>query len=269
VGATSGRTTLSGEGLQHEDGHSHLLAYSLPNLLAYDPAFAYEIAVIVREGMRRMFENQEDVFYYLTVGNENYEQPPLPEADAAAIKEGIVRGIYRCRVSEAQDSDLRVDLLGSGAIMNCVLRAQAMLQDDFGVAADVWSVTSYKELHRCGLDTERWNLRHPAEKPRVPFVTQALSDGSGTFIAASDYVKALPESISKWVPGRLVSLGTDGFGRSDSRRALRDFFEVDHRHIVLAALWGLMQEGKMEAKAVSRALRKLDIDPSKPNPIVL
>jgi pyruvate dehydrogenase E1 component len=269
VGCTSGRTTLNGEGLQHEDGHSHLLAYPVPNLVAYDPAFAYEIAVIVREGIRRMFENQEDVFYYLTVGNENYVQPPLPDDRRDEIKEGIVRGIYRFRESTEKRPKLRVDLLGSGAILNCSLRAQELLADKYGVAADVWSVTSYKELHRSGVDAERWNIRHPGEKPREAYVTEALKDGSGVFVAASDYMKALPESVAKWVPGRLISLGTDGFGRSETRQALRDFFEVDHRHITVSALYGLMQEGKVDVKLVRKAIKELDIDTSRPNPWLL
>jgi pyruvate dehydrogenase E1 component len=269
IGATSGRTTLNGEGLQHEDGHSHLLAYPVPNLLTYDPAFAYEIGVIVRSGIERMYEKQEDIFYYLTVGNENYDQPPLPEADRETIKEGIVRGIYRFRASEEAKPKLKVDLLGSGAIMNCVLQAQEILDADFGVAADVWSVTSYKELHQDGLEAVRWNLLHPTKKPKVPYLTQALADSSGICVAASDYVKALPESVSQWVPGRLISLGTDGFGRSETREALRDFFEVDARHIVLAALTGLLQEGKIEGKTVQAAIKKLGIDPNKANPLLI
>lgn len=269
IGATSGRTTLNGEGLQHEDGHSHLLAYPVPNLITYDPAFAYEIGVIVRSGIERMYEKQEDIFYYLTVGNENYDQPPLPEADREAIKEGIVRGIYRFRGSENTKPKLKVDLLGSGAIMNCVLRAQEILDSDFGIAADVWSVTSYKELHQDGLDVTRWNLLHPTKNPKVPYLTQALANGSGICVAASDYVKALPESVSQWIPGRLISLGTDGFGRSETREALRDFFEVDAGHIVLAALAGLQQEGKIDAKTVQAAIKKLGIDPNKANPFLM
>ncbi len=269
VGATAGRTTLNGEGLQHEDGHSHLLAYPIPNLVAYDPAFAYEIGVIVRDGIRRMFENQEDLFYYLTVGNENYEQPELPQKNREAIKEGIVRGIYRFRTAEASKDEPRVDLLGSGAIMNCVLKAQHLLADTFGVAADVWSVTSYKELHRSGIDAERWNIRHPGEKPRTSFLTEALEGSSGIYVAASDYMKALPESVAKWFPGRLLSLGTDGFGRSESRQALRDFFEVDHRHIALAALYGLVEKGVLKPAVLGKALKKLEIDTNRANPWLL
>ncbi len=269
VGATSGRTTLNGEGLQHEDGHSHLLAYTVPSVVAYDPAFAYELAVVVRDGIRRMYENQEDVFYYLTVGNENYDQPAFPEKNRDKIREGIIKGIYRFREADNKDAELRVDLFGSGAIMNCVLRAQSLLADEFNVSADVWSVTSYKELHRSVLDAERWNMRHPKQKARKAYVSKVLEGSSGIYVAASDYMKALPESIARWLPGRLVSLGTDGYGRSDTREALRDFFEVDHRHIALAALYGLMQEGKVSAAVVEKAIKKLDIDTTRANPWLL
>jgi pyruvate dehydrogenase E1 component len=267
IGATAGRTTLNGEGLQHEDGNSHLLAYPVPNLMAYDPAFAYELAVIVREGVRRMYAEHDDVFYYLTVENENYPHPPIPEGDRKKIKEGIIRGIYRFQKSSKKKAKLRVGLLGSGAIMTHVLKARSLLEEDFGVAADVWSVTSYKELHKDGLQTERWNRLHPAKKPRTAYLTKALeSSNGGVFVAASDYVKALPESVSRWVPGRLVSLGTDGFGRSESRDALRDFFEVDYRHIALAALTGLAREGRLEFKEVEKARKRLKIDSEKPDP---
>ncbi|GAB4241661.1 MAG: pyruvate dehydrogenase (acetyl-transferring), homodimeric type [Acidobacteriota bacterium] len=264
IGATAGRTTLAGEGLQHQDGHSHLLAYPHPNLLAYDPAFAYEIAVIVREGIRRMYENQEDIFYYFTVGNENYPQPAMPSGDREVVKRGILDGIYRFAEANADKGTPRVDLLGSGAIMNCVLQARQLLEE-FGVAADVWSVTSYKQLHRSCVATERWNLRNPTKRPQLSKVEEALQGTSGVYVAASDYMKALPESIAKWVPGRLISLGTDGFGRSESRRDLRDFFEVDARHIAYAALWGLVQEGKLKKNTLTRAAQKLEIDPTKPH----
>jgi pyruvate dehydrogenase E1 component len=265
IGGTAGRTTLAGEGLQHQDGHSHLLAYPHPNVLAYDPSFAYEIAVIVREGLRRMYENQEDVFYYLTVGNENYPQPPMPTGDREEIKAGILRGLYRLSPAEAEQNEVRVDLLGSGAIMNAVLEARELLRE-FQVAADVWSVTSYKQLHRSCLDTERWNLRNPDKKPRRSTVEEVLDGTSGIYVAASDYMKALPESIAKWVPGRLISLGTDGFGRSESRRDLRDFFEVDARHIAYAALYGLVQEQRLKKSVLSEAAGKWEIDSAKPNP---
>jgi pyruvate dehydrogenase E1 component len=266
IGATSGRTTLNGEGLQHEDGHSHLLAYPVPTVCAYDPAFAYEIAVLIREGIRRMYQEQQDIIYYLTVGNENYEQPSLPEKGRTAIQEGIVKGIYQLKRGPKSKAGLRVGLLGSGSIMNCVLGAQKILAEDYGVTADIWSVTSYKELHRSALTTERWNLLHPTRKRRVPYVTDALKNSADVFVAASDYVKALPESISQWIPGRLLTLGTDGFGRSDSRKALRDHFEVDDRHIVIAALSGLMREGKVEPKVVQQALKRFDIDSERMDP---
>lgn len=263
VGGTSGRTTLSGEGLQHQDGQSHLLAYHYPTLKAYDPAFAYELAVIVRDGIRRMYEEQEKVFYYLTVMNEAYAQPRMPEG----VKEGIIKGMYKFKPSGERKSKLSVHLMGSGAILNKALRAQETLEDKYGVAADVWSVTSYKELHHDALMAERWNMLHPGEEAKVPYIAHALKDSKGVFVAASDYVKALPESISKWIPGPLVSLGTDGFGRSDSRQSLRDFFEVDERFITLAALHSLARAGKIKPDVVKRAIKDLNIDPQKANPM--
>src|SRR3989304_4820682 len=209
VGATSGRTTLAGEGLQHQDGHSHLLAYPVPNLKAYDPAFAYEVAVIIQDGIRRMYEEQQDIFYYLTVMNEPYVQPPMPDG----VKEGILKGMYKFKASENKNTRLHAHLFGSGAILNETLKAQKLLGEKYGVAADVWSVTSYKELYRDGHEAERWNMLHPSEIPRVPYITQCLQDEPGVFIAASDFSKALPDSIYRWFPKPLVSLGTDGFGR--------------------------------------------------------
>ncbi len=263
VGGTAGRTTLAGEGLQHQDGNSHLLAYTVPNLITYDPAFAYEIAVIIRDGIRRMYEEQENVFYYMTVENEPYPMPEMPDG----VKEGIIRGIYRFKKSSKR-SKLKAHLFGSGAIMNEALKAQKILEDDYKVSADVWSVTSYKELYKDGLEVEHWNRLHPAEKPRIPFVTQQLSKEKGVFIAASDYVKALPKSISEWVPGRLIALGTDGFGRSEDRAGLRDFFEVDAKFIVLGALHALAEEGQIEGDTVAQAIQDLGIDPEKANPMV-
>ncbi len=264
LGGTAGRTTLAGEGLQHQDGQSHLLAYPVPNLMAYDPAFAYEIAVIIQEGIRRMYDDGESIFYYLTLMNENYEMPAMPPGSA----DGILKGMYRVKPSENTQSKLRAQLLGSGAILNEALKAQRILDEKYGVAADVWSVTSYKQLYRDGHDTERWNHLHPAETPRVPYVTACLQDAPGVFVAASDYVKALPGSISRWVPGRLASLGTDGFGRSESRAALRDFFEVDARHITLATLGALHRECKVQIEVVQRAMRDLEINPEKVNPVL-
>lgn len=267
IGATAGRTTLNGEGLQHEDGNSHLLAFTVPNLLAYDPAFAYELAVIVREGIRRMYEEQESLFYYITVENENYPQPPLPsELAIDEVKEGILKGIYRFKSSKKKKPQARAQLFGSGAIMNSVLKAQEVLED-FGVAADVWSVTSYKSLYHDALDAERWNMRNPGEEPRLPYLTRVLPDDPGVVVAASDYVKALASSVAPWVPGKLIALGTDGFGRSETREALRDFFEVDFRHVVLATLHGLAREGKIKSDVVQKAIKKFELDPEKINPI--
>jgi pyruvate dehydrogenase E1 component len=263
IGATSGRTTLAGEGLQHQDGNSQLLAYPLPNLLSYDPAFAYEIAVIVREGIRRMYEEQESVFYYLTVTNEFYPMPPMPPG----VEEGILKGMYRFRASENKRAKLRAQLFGSGAILREALRAQKMLEEQYGVAADVWSVTSYKELYREGHEVERWNMLHPAERPRIPYVTACLADAPGIFVAASDYVKALPDSVARWFPRPLVSLGTDGFGRSDTREALRGFFEVDARTITFAALSELAREKQVGPEILKKAMADLGIDPDKPNPM--
>lgn len=263
IGGTSGRTTLAGEGLQHQDGQSHLLAYPVPNLITYDPAFAYELAVIIREGIRRMYEQQEDVFYYLTVTNENYAHPPMPEG----VRDGILKGMYKLRSSAIPTTTPHVHLLGSGAILNEALRAQEILEQRYGVAADVWSVTSYKELYRDGHAVERWNRLHPTEPPRQPHVTTCLSAQPGVCVAASDYVKALPDSIARWVPGRYITLGTDGFGRSDTRAALRDFFEVDARFITLAALWGLAKEGALALEVVRRAIKELEINPEKADPM--
>lgn len=264
IGATSGRTTLAGEGLQHQDGHSHLLASSVPNIVTYDPAFAFELAVIIRDGIRRMYEEQEGVFYYLTVGNENYTQPPMPEGED--VKEGILRGMYKFRPSQKSKAELHANLFGSGAIMNEVLKAQQMLEERYDIAADVWSITSYNELRRDALDVDRWNMLHPDEEPKVPYLKQCVGDTPSVFVAASDYVKALPDGLARWLPGPLISLGTDGFGRSDSREALRDFFEVDARYVTLGALTLLAREGEISFDDVEEAMSDLEIDPEKANP---
>ena len=264
LGGTSGRTTLSGEGLQHQDGNSHLHAYTIPNLVAYDPAFAFEIAVIVRDGIKRMYEEQENIFYYMTIMNENYAMPPMPKG----AKEGIIKGMYKFKPSSKKNAKLRAHLFGSGTILNEALKAQEILEDDFKVAADVWSITSYKELRRDALDVERWNMLHPSEEAKVPYITQMLKNEKGVFIAACDYVKALPDSISKWFPGRLMSLGTDGFGRSEGRNELRDFFEVDAKHIVLATLFSLAKENKIKIESVEQAIKNLEIDTAKNNPMI-
>jgi pyruvate dehydrogenase E1 component len=264
LGGTAGRTTLAGEGLQHQDGNSHLLAFPVPNLMAYDPAYAYEIAVIIQDGIRRMYEKQEDIFYYLTLMNENYSHPPMPDGDA--VRSGILRGMYRLKATENQNAKLRAQLFGSGAILNEVLEAERLLREQYNVAADVWSVTSYKELYRDGHEVERWNMLHPSEKPRMPYITELVADQPGVFVAASDYVKALPDSVSQWLPRPLVSLGTDGYGRSDGRAALREFFEVDRRFITLATLTALAREKKIKFDLVQKAIKDLGIDPEKADP---
>ena len=263
IGATAGRTTLAGEGLQHDDGQSHLLAYPIPNLKAYDPAFAYELAVIIRDGIRRMYHDGESLFYYITVMNENYAQPPMP-SDAL---EGILKGLYRFRGPLHGTEKPVAHLLGSGTIMNEVLRAQELLGEKYGVAADVWSVTSYKELYRDATACEHWNLHHPSDAPHVPWITLRFEKSSGVFVAASDYVKALPDSIARWLPGPLFALGTDGFGRSDGRNQLRRFFEVDHRYIAYATLYQLFRSGKLDGKLLQKAMKDLEIDPDKPEPV--
>jgi pyruvate dehydrogenase E1 component len=263
LGGTSGRTTLSGEGLQHQDGNSHVLALTVPNLLAYDPAYAYEIAVILQDGIRRMYKDGENIFYYITVMNEPYAMPAM-QGD---MKEGILKGLYKFRASNNKISKLRAQLFGNGAILNEVVRAQEILEQKYGVAADVWSVTSYKCLYTDGIETDRWNRLHPAEKPRVPYVSQCLEGAEGVLVAATDYLKTLPNMIGKWLPRRLASLGTDGFGRSESRQALREFFEVDSRFIALATLHELQQEGLIEKCVVEKAIIDLGINPEKPNPV--
>jgi pyruvate dehydrogenase E1 component len=261
-GGTAGRTTLNGEGLQHQDGHSQLLAYPTPNLLAYDPAFAFELATIIQDGIDRMYVKGEDIFYYITVMNESWEQPPMPKG----VKEGIIKGMYKFKSSELKDSKLKANLFGSGAMMIQVLEAAEILESKYKVSCDLWSITSFKELYKDGIAAERWNMLHPAEKAKVPYVTEALKGAEGVFVASSDYVKAMPESIAKWMPRPFIALGTDGYGRSESRAALRDHFEVDAKHIVLAALSGLMREGKLKAADVQKAIKDLGINPDKKDP---
>ena len=256
IGGTSGRTTLNGEGLQHEDGHSHLLASTIPNCRAYDPTYAYELAVIVREGLRRMLSEQEDVFYYLTVMNENYRHPAMPEG----VEEGILRGMYLLREG-TKGRTPRVQLFGSGAILREVIAGGELLEQDFDVAADVWSVTSFTELRREGLEVERWNRLHPTATPRRAYVEETLTDREGPFVAASDYLRSFAEQIRPFVPGRYVTLGTDGFGRSDYRVALRRFFEVDRHHVAVAALKALADEGTVEPDVVQKAIDRYEIDP--------
>ena len=263
LGATAGRTTLNGEGLQHEDGHSHILSSVIPNCISYDPTFGYELAVIIHDGLRRMVANQEDVFYYISVMNEAYEHPPMP----AGAEAGILKGLYLLRESPS-GAKTRVQLLGSGTILREVAAAAELLEADWGVAADVWSATSFTELRRDGLAADRWNLLHPEASPRVPFVTQCLQGRTGPVVAASDYVKSFADQIRAFVPvGRAYRvLGTDGFGRSDSRARLRHFFEVSRHFVVLAALRALADQGEVAREVIGQAITKYGIDPEKPDP---
>ena len=261
LGGTAGRTTLAGEGLQHQDGHTHVISSSVPNCISYDPAFAYELAIIIEDGIRRMYREQESVFYYLTVMNEQYAMPAMPEG----VRDGVLKGLYRFKPAENGGAKLKAQLLGSGAIMNEVLGAQKLLEK-YNVAADVWSVTSYQELYRDGHACDRWNMLHPGEQPKIPHVAQCLKDAPGVIVAASDYLKILPDSIARWLPRRVRSLGTDGFGRSDDRAGLREFFEVDARFVALATLAELAQDGKVDNKVVSQAVKDLGIDAEKANP---
>lgn len=254
IGGISGRTTLAGEGLQHQDGHSHLFFYALPHVKAYDPAFAYEMAVIVREGLRRMFGRQENLMYYITMMNEFYQHPAMPEG----AEEGILKGIYRLRAAESGSP--AVTLFGSGTILNEVIKAQQILKSEYDVDAEVWSVTSYKELYWDGIETDRWNAAHSDETPRQSYLRQCFDGDKNIFVAASDYVKALPCSIAKWLPGKLTALGTDGFGRSDTRQALRRYFGVDAQHIVLAALQAMAADGRVDPSVVKKALERIDLD---------
>jgi pyruvate dehydrogenase E1 component len=262
LGGTAGRTTLAGEGLQHQDGNSQVISLCVPNCVSYDPAYAYELAVIIQDGIRRMYKEQEHIFYYITVMNEQYEMPPMPDG----VREGILKGMYRFRPAGNPKAKLRAHLLGSGAILNEVLAAQKLLET-YDVAADVWSVTSYQELYRDGHACDRWNMLHPGEKQRIPYVTQCFADGApGVFVAASDYLKVLPDSIDQWMPRRMRSLGTDGFGRSEDRKSLRKHFEVDAASVTLATLAELMQAGQLDAKVVAQAIKDLEIDPEKKAP---
>jgi pyruvate dehydrogenase E1 component len=265
LGGTAGRTTLNGEGLQHEDGHSHVLASTIPNCVTYDPTWAYEVAVIIQDGLRRMFADQEDVWYYVTLMNENYEHPDMPEG----AEEGIRKGLYLFRKGPARRGKRpRVQLLGSGTILREVIAGADLLADDFGVTADIWSAPSFNELRREGLRTERWNRLHPTEKPRRSYVETCLAGQTGPVIAATDYIKAYADQIRPFVPGRYTVLGTDGFGRSDYRRALRSFFEVDRHHVAVAALHSLALEGAVPASKVADAIKRYGIDPETPDPSV-
>ena len=263
LGATAGRTTLNGEGLQHEDGHSHLMSATIPNCVSYDPTFAYELAVIIQEGLRRMVQNQEDVYYYITLMNENYSHPAMPKG----VEAGILKGMYRFSQSKAKGP--KVQLLGSGVILREVIAAAELLEKDWGVAADIWSVTSFTELRREGLDVERWNLLNPEKKQKQSYVSECLAKAEGPVIASTDYMKSFADQIRAFIPQRYVVLGTDGFGRSDSREALRDFFEVDRYHVVLATLKALADEGKLPAAKAAEAIKKYKINANRPNPMTV
>jgi pyruvate dehydrogenase E1 component len=262
AGATAGRTTLAGEGLQHQDGHSHLLARSVPNVRSYDPAFAFELAVIIKDGLRRMYVDNEDGFYYLTVGNDKYLMPPMP---AHATEEAIIKGLYKFRPAP-KPGKVRAHIWGSGAILNEALKAQERLTE-FDVAADVWSVTSYNELHRDAMACDRHNMLHPGAPARTPYVVELMKGEEGVIIAASDYVATLPDSLARWLPLPLLSLGTDGFGLSENRASLRNHFEVDARYIALGTLTALHRAGKVPAKTVQQAMKDLEIDADKTDPM--
>jgi pyruvate dehydrogenase E1 component len=265
LGGTAGRTTLNGEGLQHEDGHSHVLSSVIPNCVSYDPTFGYELALIIHDGLRRMVTNQEDVFYYITVMNENYAHPGLPEGTG----EGIIKGMYLFK-SGAKHKHV-VQLLGSGTILREVIAAGELLQKDWDVSADIWSCTSFTELRREGLECDRWNLLHPTEPLRVSWVEQCLRSHDGPVVAATDYVKTFADQIRPFIPKRREYrvLGTDGFGRSDTREKLREFFEVGRHWVALAALKALADQGDIKASVVAAAIKKYGIDPNKPNPVTV
>ncbi len=266
MGATAGRTTLTGEGLQHDDGHSHVLASTIPVIRAYDPAFAFELATIVREGIDVMYGQGQDVFYYVTIYNENHAQPAKP----AGVDEGIIRGLYKfADAPDLPDAKGHVRLVGSGSIMQQVLKARDLLAEQFGIAAEIYSATSFQQLRHEAVQVERWNRLNPDKAPRVPYVREVLGDDGGPIVVASDWMKALPDLVARWVPEPFITLGTEGYGRSDTREALRDFFEIDPPHIAAAALSGLVRCGSMDAKAAAKAIRDLGIDPDRPDPLTL
>jgi pyruvate dehydrogenase E1 component len=264
LGATSGRTSLNGEGLQHQDGHSLLLASSIPTLLTYDPAFAYEVAVIVADGLRRMYQQGEELFYYLCLYNDNYAMPAMPEG----VEEGILQGLYRFRKAP-EATPLKAHLLGSGPIIMEALRAQQILAERYGVSADVWSATNYKHLRNDALSARRWNMLHPTQPPRQPLISSMLAEETGAFVAISDNIKAVPDMVAPWIPGGLTTLGTDGFGRSDTRSRLRRFFEIDAELTVVATLHALAERGQIERSVVAQAIKELEIDPEKAHPVIL
>jgi pyruvate dehydrogenase E1 component len=262
LGATAGRTTLAGEGLQHQDGHNLLFAATIPNCVAYDVCYAYELAVVIRNGLYRMFEQDESVYFYLTVMNENYPQPKMPKG----VESGILKGMYCLQATRLKKPKLSVQLLGSGTILREIEKAAAILETEYKIAATVWSVTSFNELRREGLAIERSNMFHPAKKAQQSYVTQCLQDTAGPVIAATDYIKSYADQIRQFIPKRYVVMGTDGFGRSDTREQLRDFFEVDHRYIVLASLTALAEEGQFDRKKIAQAMKSMGLNPEKPIP---
>jgi pyruvate dehydrogenase E1 component len=263
LGGTAGRTTLNGEGLQHEDGHSHILASTIPNCVSYDPTFAYEVAVIIQDGLRRMYQEQEDVFYYITVMNENYTHPAMPEG----VEKNILKGMYLLSEGKAKKNQPKVQLLGSGTILREVIAGAELLEKDFGIAADIWSVTSFNELRRDGLDVQRWNMLHPEQEPRQSHIEQCLKDRAGPVVAATDYMKLFSDQVRAFLPTHhFITLGTDGFGRSDTRRKLRQFFEVDRHYVAVAAMKALADQELLPRKTVAEAVKKYGINPDKPNP---
>ena len=264
LGATSGRTTLNGEGLQHQDGHSLILSSTIPTLLTYDPAFTYELAVIIADGMRRMFVEGEEIFYYLTLYNENFPMPSMPEG----ALEGILNGLYRFKSGPDQNK-FKAHIFGSGPIIRQALRAQQILAEKFDVSADVWSATSYKLLRNDALRCRRWNMFHPTNPPKKSYLDKALEKETGPFIAVSDNMKIVPDQIAPWVPGGLTTLGTDGYGRSDTRERLRRFFEVDAELTVIATLSALAEKGQVERSLVQEAIKELDVDPEKAHPHIV
>jgi pyruvate dehydrogenase E1 component len=264
IGGTAGRTTLNGEGLQHEDGHSHLLASTIPNCVCYDPCYAYEMAIIIHEGMRRMMKEQEDVYFYITAMNENYHQPALPDG----ATDGIIKGMYKLK-SVAPAATNRVNLIGAGVILREVIAAADLLEKDWDIGSELFSVTSFTELRKEGLDANHWNLINPEGPQKVPYVTKTFANDPYPVIASSDYMKAVADGIREFIPTTYKVLGTDGFGRSDTREKLRDFFEVDRRYVVVAALTALAEDGKLDMSVVTQAINKYGIDPNKPNPVTV
>jgi pyruvate dehydrogenase E1 component len=263
IGGTSGRTTLAGEGLQHQDGHSQIHAAFIPNCIAYDPTYAYELAVIVQDGMRRMYQEHENVFYYITVLNENYSQPELPKG----AEEGIVKGMYLLREGTPRKKKPKVQLLGCGSILREVIAGANLLEKDFGIATDIWSVPGINVLRRDGLAVQRWNMLHPGKKPRLSYIETCLKDRPGPVVAATDYMKLYADQLRPFIPCRYLVLGTDGYGRSDTRVQLRKHFEVNRYYVAVTALKALAEEGAIQASTVAKAIKTYELDPEKPNPV--